>query len=173
MPSPKPKPSRLTHLRPDGTAQMVDVSGKDITARTAVARGRLRVGRTAMNALVTGAVPKGDALGVARLAGIQGAKRTADLVPLCHPLPLTHVAVDVVPRPRQGRVDIVATVRTVGRTGVEMEALTAVTCAGLALYDMLKAVDRSMVLEDVCVVEKAGGRSGHYVRAARKKGSQT
>jgi cyclic pyranopterin phosphate synthase len=165
-----PASHALTHLRADGTAHMVDVSAKDITVRTATATAQLRMARATYRVLVDGKAPKGDALGVARLAGIQGAKRTADIIPLCHPLPLTHVSVDLVPDARLPGVRLSATVRTVGRTGVEMEALTAVTCAGLALYDMLKAVDRAMVLSEVSVAMKDGGRSGRYVRGTQLEG---
>lgn len=176
--SPKPevmsaalkKNPRLSHLRADGTAFMVDVSDKAHSERTAVATGFLAMQGQTLRILLDGRAPKGDVLAVARVAGIQGAKKTADLVPMCHPLPLTHVAVDLKPTTRPAGVRIAATVKTVGRTGVEMEALTAVTCAGLALYDMLKAVDRAMVLRDVCVQLKQGGKGGPYVRRAPRKG---
>lgn len=152
----------LPHLDAAGRAHMVDVSAKDITARSASAAGVVLLSAAAVEALRTGRVPKGDALAVARLAGIQGAKKTPDLVPLCHPLPLTGVSVEceVVDR----GVEIVATVRTTGRTGVEMEALTAVSTAALSVVDMVKAVDRAAVISEVRVLTKSGGRSGEWSR---------
>lgn len=153
----------LTHVDAAGAARMVDVSGKEVTARAATARGRLRVSPRVVALLRAQGVPKGDALGVARVAGIMGAKRTPDLVPLCHPLALSGVTVDL--EVTDAAVEIAATVRTEGRTGVEMEALTAVAVAGLALHDMVKAVDPEAVLSDVRVVEKTGGRSGDWRRS--------
>ncbi len=152
----------LHHLRSDGTAHMVDVSGKDVTARSATARGRVMLSAAAIAALRGGAVPKGDALGVARVAGIQAAKRTPDLVPLAHPVAVHAVEVDLVVQ--DDAVEITATVRTADRTGVEMEALTCVSVAALALVDMVKAVDREASIEGVQVVAKSGGRSGDWVR---------
>lgn len=152
----------LSHYRPDGAAHMVDVSAKDVTAREATAVGVLRTRRDVVERIAAGDLPKGEAIATARIAGILGAKRTPDLVPLCHPLPITGVDVDVVPR--GDAVEITATVRTRGRTGVEMEALTAVTVAGLTVYDMIKAVDREAVLTDVRVVAKSGGKSGDWTR---------
>ncbi|WP_298748955.1 cyclic pyranopterin monophosphate synthase MoaC [uncultured Serinicoccus sp.] len=152
----------LTHLRADGTAHMVDVSGKEVTARTATARGRVDLSEEAVAALRGGTVPKGDALGVARVAGIQAAKRTPDLVPLCHPVAIHGVTVDL--EVDDGGVEITATVRTADRTGIEMEALTCVSVAALALIDMVKAVDRLAVVTGVRVVAKSGGRSGDWVR---------
>lgn len=152
----------LTHFGPDGAARMVDVSGKPETERVAVAEGVLRMAPATLALVREGRVGKGDALGVARIAGIMGAKRTADLIPLCHPLPLSQVALDLDPDDAVPGVRIAATVRTTGRTGVEMEALTAVTVAGLALYDMLKAADRGMVLTEVRVRLKEGGASGRW-----------
>ena len=154
----------LTHYRADGAAHMVDVTNKDVTRREATATGVLRTRADVVDRIASGDLPKGEALATARIAGIMGAKRTPDLVPLCHPLPLSGVELDVVPA--GDRVEITATVRTTGRTGVEMEALTAVTVAGLTLYDMIKAVDRSAVLSDVQVVAKSGGKSGDWARAA-------
>ena len=148
------------HLSETGDARMVDVSGKDVTARSATARGRVLLSPECVAALRDGSVPKGDALAVARIAGIVGAKRTADLVPLCHPLPLT--GVDVVVSVSDEGADIEATVRTTHRTGVEMEALTAVCTAALGLIDMIKAVDKHARLSDVRVVAKSGGRSGDW-----------
>jgi cyclic pyranopterin monophosphate synthase len=156
--------ARLTHVDETGAARMVDVSAKDVTARTATAAGSLRVSPPVVAALRAGGVAKGDALGVARVAGIMGAKRTPDLVPLCHPIPLSGVTVDL--QVLDDRVEITATTRTTDRTGVEMEALTAVAIAGLALHDMVKALDPAAVLTDVRVVAKSGGRSGDWVRPA-------
>lgn len=151
---------KLTHAGPDGAARMVDVSGKLSTAREAVARGRVRMSREAAQLAISGRHKKGDPLQTARLAGILAAKRTSDLIPLCHPLQLSFV--DVVLTPRRHGFDVEARVRTTGPTGVEMEALTAVSVAALTIYDMLKAVDRAMVIGDVRLVEKRGGRSGEY-----------
>ncbi len=153
---------RLTHLDEAGHARMVDVSGKDVTVREARASGRVLLSAEALAALRAGQVPKGDALAVARIAGIQGAKRTPDLVPLCHPIALHSVAVDL--SVGDDAVGIMATVRTADRTGVEMEALTAVTVAGLALIDMVKAIDPAAVISDVRVEEKTGGKSGTWRR---------
>jgi cyclic pyranopterin phosphate synthase len=152
----------LPHLDERGEARMVDVSAKAVTARSATAAGLVRLSAAAVAALRSGDVPKGDALAVARIAGIQGAKKTPDLVPLCHPLFLSGVDVDVTVV--EAGVEIVATVRTTERTGVEMEALTAVSVAALALVDMVKAVDRAAVIGDVRVLAKSGGRSGDWVR---------
>ncbi|MBA2696504.1 MAG: cyclic pyranopterin monophosphate synthase MoaC [Actinobacteria bacterium] len=152
----------LNHLRADGTAHMIDVSAKEVTTRTATARGRVRLSHAAIEALRGGTVPKGDALGVARIAGIQAAKRTPDLVPLAHPVAVHAVEVDL--EVLQDAVAISAMVRTADRTGVEMEALTCVSVAALALVDMIKAVDREATIEGVQVVSKSGGRSGDWVR---------
>ncbi len=153
---------QLTHVDETGAARMVDVGDKEITSRVAVAAGRLLVSPRVIELLRGDGVPKGDALGVARVAGILGAKRTPDLVPLCHPLPISGVEVDLELAP--DAVEIRARVRTTGRTGVEMEALTAVAVAGLTLHDMVKAVDPAAVLTDVRVVSKSGGRSGDWTR---------
>jgi cyclic pyranopterin monophosphate synthase len=152
----------LTHVDEAGAARMVDVSAKDVTTREAVAAGRLTTTAEVIDLLRRDGLPKGDALAVARIAGITGAKRTADLVPLCHPIALAGVTVDL--QLAESAVDITATTRTADRTGVEMEALTAVVAAGLALYDMIKAVDRSAVLSDVRLLAKSGGRSGEWRR---------
>jgi cyclic pyranopterin phosphate synthase len=157
-----PDPQRLTHYRDDGAATMVDVSGKDVTAREATATAVLRTRPDVVERIASGDLPKGEAIATARIAGILGAKQTPFLVPLCHPLPIAGVDLDVVPA--GDRVELSATVRTTARTGVEMEALTAVTVAGLTLYDMIKAVDRAAVLTDVQVVAKAGGKSGTWGR---------
>ncbi|MFC8597584.1 cyclic pyranopterin monophosphate synthase MoaC [Isoptericola sp. NPDC057191] len=157
----------LSHYRADGAAHMVDVSAKDVTRREATATAVLRTRPDVVARIATGDLPKGEAIATARIAGILGAKRTPDLVPLCHPLPISGVEIDVVPTADgSGAVEIAATVRTTGRTGVEMEALTAVTVAGLTLYDMIKAVDKAAVLTDVQVVAKSGGKSGDWTRAA-------
>lgn len=157
-----PALGRLTHQDETGRPRMVDVGEKAETERTAVAGGRIRMGAATLAALVEGRTPKGDPLQVAQIAGIQAAKRTADLIPLCHPLPLTQV--DVVFRVDQSLpgVHAEATTRVRGRTGVEMEALTAVSVALLTVYDMLKAIDRGMRIEDVRVLRKEGGRSGSW-----------
>jgi cyclic pyranopterin phosphate synthase len=150
----------LTHVRGDGTAHMVDVSGKPVTARQASAAGRVLLGPSAVAALRGGNVPKGDALAVARIAGIQAVKRTPDLIPLAHPIAVHGVEVDLVVE--DDGVSITATVRTADRTGIEMEALTAVTVAALALIDMVKAVDKHGRITDVRVTAKSGGRSGDW-----------
>jgi len=155
-------PERLTHVDETGAARMVDVSGKDVTTRTATASGRLRTTAEVVALLRGNGVPKGDALGVARVAGIMGAKRTPELIPLCHPIALHGVDVDL--EVVEDGVTITATARTADRTGVEMEALTAVAVAGLALVDMVKAVDRAATITDVQVVAKSGGRSGDWRR---------
>jgi len=154
--------AKLTHFDDSGQATMVDVSGKDVTDRIAVARGTVFMAAETLATIVAGTAKKGDVLGVARLAGIMGAKRTADLVPLCHPLPIASVAVALEPDADRNAIEIEATVRTTGRTGVEMEALTAVSVAALTIYDMCKAVDRSMRLSDIRLVHKSGGKSGTF-----------
>ncbi len=152
---------RFTHFDEAGRAAMVDVSAKAETPRVAVARGRVVMAPETLNRIQEGGVGKGDVLGVARLAGIMAAKRTADLIPLCHPLALTKVAVDLSPAPPDA-VEIEAMVGLTGRTGVEMEALTAVTVAALTVYDMCKALDRGMRIEAVRLSHKSGGKSGTY-----------
>lgn len=152
----------FTHLDDSGAARMVDVSAKDVTARTATASGRVLVSAAVVALLRGEGVPKGDALGVARLAGIMGAKKTPDLIPLCHPLAISGVTVDLAVA--DDAVEISATVRTTDRTGVEMEALTAVTVAALTVIDMVKAVDKAAVITDVRIEHKAGGKSGEYTR---------
>jgi cyclic pyranopterin phosphate synthase len=155
-------PKRLTHVDESGAARMVDVSGKDVTARTATASGRVLVSAEVVALLRGEGVPKGDALAVARLAGIMGAKQTPSLIPLCHPLAISGVTVDLAVT--DDSVDIAATVRTSDRTGVEMEALTAVAVAGLTVIDMVKAVDKAAVITDVRVETKTGGKSGDWKR---------
>ena len=154
--------NELSHLDTSGAARMVDVSGKAVTARTAVASGVVRTTAEVIGLLRADGLPKGDALATARIAGIMAAKRTPDLVPLCHPIPITGVTVDLALG--QTEVTITATVRTTAPTGVEMEALTAVAVAGLALHDMIKAVDPAAVLDSVRVERKEGGKSGLWVR---------
>jgi len=146
---------------------MVDVAGKDITQRVARAAGRIRMRPATLRRIAAGAASKGDVLGVARIAAIQAAKRTADLIPLCHPLALTHVAVDFTLERKAGAVRCEATVATTGQTGVEMEALTAVAAGLLTIYDMCKAADRGMRLESIRLLEKRGGTSGHWIARRR------
>ena len=152
----------LTHLDEAGRARMVDVGAKDVTERVAVARGRVTMQPATLGLIVAGNMPKGDVLAVAQIAGVMAAKRTSELIPLCHPLLLNQVVVTCTPNAAESCIDIEATVRVSGKTGVEMEALTAVTVAGLTLYDMAKAVDRGMRLTDVRLVAKSGGRSGEW-----------
>jgi len=159
---PGDSPTEFTHLDARGGARMVDVSAKDVSVRTATASGRVLVSPEVVTLLRAGEVPKGDAIAVARIAGIQAAKRTPDLVPLCHPIAIHGVVVDL--EINDGHVSIVATVRTADRTGVEMEALTCVSVAGLALIDMVKSVDPSATITDVRVETKTGGKSGDWHR---------
>ena len=155
----------FTHFDEQGKARMVDVSGKDATERVATARGRVRLRPETLALIEQGQVAKGDVLSVARLAGIMGAKRTPDLIPLCHPLALSAVSVDLTLDRAGSAIEISATCRLVGRTGVEMEALTAVAVAALTVYDMCKSVDRGMVLTDIRLVHKSGGKSGSWEAA--------
>ena len=155
----------FTHFDAAGNAAMVDVTAKPVTDRIATARARVAMQPETLAMIQAGTAKKGDVLGVARLAGIMAAKRTADLIPLCHPLPVTAVTVDLTPDPAANTVEIAATVRTTGQTGVEMEALTAANIAALTVYDMCKAVDRSMRIEGIRVTQKAGGKSGDFVQA--------
>ena len=154
--------AKFTHLDDEGNAVMVDVSDKQATQRTATAKGTVTMEPETMALIQAGGVKKGDVLSVAQLAGIMGAKRTPDLIPLCHPLELTSVTVDLVCDPRRNAVDITATCKLKGQTGVEMEALTAVAVAALTVYDMFKAVDRGMRITEVRLVHKAGGKSGTF-----------
>jgi cyclic pyranopterin phosphate synthase len=156
--------SLLTHLDHSGAARMVDVGHKAETERVAVAQAEVRMSATTLAAIVAGNLPKGDVLGAARVAGIMAAKRTPDLIPLCHPLLLTQVAVDVQPDEARNRIVITATVRCKGQTGVEMEALTAASVAALTVYDMAKAVQKDMVIGNIQVLEKRGGKSGDWLR---------
>lgn len=152
----------LTHFDAQGAAHMVDVSDKPATSRTAIAEGHIRMTPETLALVTEGRAGKGDVLGVARLAGIMGAKRTADLIPLCHPLPVTKVALDLTPDPTLPGIRITATVKTTGQTGVEMEALTAVSVACLTVYDMLKAAEKTMEIGAIRLVMKEGGKSGRY-----------
>ncbi len=154
--------AKLTHIGDDGEARMVDVSDKDVTDRTATARGSVIMAPGTLQLILDGSVKKGDVISVARLAGIMAAKRTSDMIPLCHPLALNKVDVDLTCDPDRNAVDIEATCRVSGRTGVEMEALTAVSVAALTVYDMCKAVDRGMRLTEIRLVHKAGGKSGEF-----------
>ncbi len=169
MKRPKPKTQRrkpgLSHVDQAGRVRMVDVGGKSETSREAVARGRIIVGAAALRAIRAGKMKKGDPLQTARLAGILAAKKTSDLIPLCHPLQLSHVDVEIT-REKNGYL-IESRVRTTARTGVEMEALTAVAVAALTIYDKLKALDKTMVIGEICVMEKRGGRTGEWVRGVR------
>ena len=153
---------QLTHIDKDGRARMVDVGHKDVTERVAVARGRVTMQPETLRLIIAGNLPKGDVLAVARIAGVMAAKRTSELIPLCHPLSLNQVVVSCTPNPDANCVEIEATARVSGKTGVEMEALTAVSVAALTIYDMAKAVDRGMRVTDVRRVAKAGGRSGEW-----------
>jgi cyclic pyranopterin monophosphate synthase len=155
---------RLSHVAPDGTARMVDVGEKPDTARTARATGSIRMSAEALDAIVRNTVKKGDVLGVARVAGILAAKRTSELIPLCHPLPLHHVGVTLVLDPALPGVRVEVEARTTGKTGVEMEALTGAAVALLTVYDMAKSLDKSMVVSDISLAAKAGGRGGEYAR---------
>lgn len=156
---------RLTHFDEDGKAVMVDVGEKEQTRRVAIARGEIRMRVETLQRILDRRVEKGDVFSVARLAGIMGAKQTSALIPLCHPLGLSSVEVDFTPDPQQGLVEIEACAKVTGQTGVEMEALTAVSVAALTIYDMCKAVDKEMVIGDIRLMEKSGGKSGHFVRS--------
>ncbi len=151
---------KLSHLDDKGQAHMVDVSAKDVTSRSATARARVLADAATIALITSGSAKKGDVLATARIAGIMAAKRTSDLIPLCHPLMISKVTVDFAVE--SGHIDVAATVKVEGKTGVEMEALTACSVACLTIYDMLKAVDRGMRITDVRLVEKSGGKSGHF-----------
>jgi cyclic pyranopterin monophosphate synthase len=163
-------PGRLTHLQPNGSAHMVDVALKPETERVAIASAQVRMAAPTLQALRKGTLKKGDALAAARIAGLAAVKRTSDLIPLCHPLRVTGADIKLRPLPGAGCVDIRATVRAVDRTGVEMEALTAVAVAALAIYDMAKAIDRGMTIGPIQLEEKRGGRSGVWKRTRRRSG---
>ena len=153
----------LTHLDDQGNAKMVDVGDKDVTSREAVARGHVSIQPETMRLIKEGLMKKGDVLTIAQLAGIMGAKKTSELIPLCHPLPLDRVDVDLELDEAENRINVTATARTTARTGVEMEALTAVSVAALTLYDMCKSVDRGMRIEGIRLAQKRGGRSGEII----------
>ena len=153
---------KLTHLNERGEAQIVDIGGKTVTARRAVARARLEAKPETVDAIAGGTLKKGDALAVARIAGIMAAKKTSELIPLCHPIALSKVEIDIAVE--DGQIIITATAETTDRTGVEMEAMTAASVAALTLYDMAKGIDRGMRISTVELLEKFGGKSGHYVR---------
>ncbi len=156
--------SKFTHFNSAGEAHMVDVADKAITHRVAKTRGRILMKPETLDLILHGENKKGDVLGIARIAGIMAAKKTADLIPLCHPLSITHIQVDLNPTKDEPAIECITTVETDGKTGVEMEALTATQIALLTIYDMCKAVDRGMVIKDVCLLEKSGGKSGHWLR---------
>jgi cyclic pyranopterin monophosphate synthase len=166
MPSKRSGRPSLSHVDAHGRVSMVDVGAKPVTAREAVARGEIAMSATARRLIRSGGVAKGDPLQAARLAAIMAAKRTADLIPLCHPLPLSHVSIELMPTRTGYRIE--SRVRTSAQTGVEMEALTAVAVAALTIYDMVKAVDKAMVIGEICLMEKRGGKSGEYRRRSIK-----
>ncbi len=159
---------KLNHFDKNGNAVMVDISEKAVTLRTAVARGSILVGKEIMEAVAAGNVKKGDVLGVARVAGIMGVKRTWELIPMCHPLPVRKCSIDYELDPEHGRIHVFCTVKTEGKTGVEMEALTGVQITLLTIYDMCKAIDRHMVMSDIHLVEKTGGKSGEFRFSERR-----
>ena len=163
---------RLSHLDNEGRARMVDVSEKEPTRREAVARGSVYMKPATMKIIRDKAVPKGDVMAVARIAGIMAAKKTPELVPMCHPLNITSVTVNLAMNEENSRIDIEAKVKTVGQTGVEMEVMTAVSAAALTIYDMCKAVDREMTISDIMLVEKRGGKSGEFRRNAHSRVSR-
>jgi cyclic pyranopterin phosphate synthase len=154
--------AKLTHFDSDGHAHMVDVSEKAVTSRVAVAQGVIKMQAETLALISEGRAKKGDVLGIARVAGIMGAKKTADLIPLCHPLPISKVSVDLTPDPTIPGIRIEATVKTTGQTGIEMEALTAVSTAALTIYDMVKAAEKTMEISDIRLVLKDGGKSGRF-----------
>ncbi len=156
--------TQLTHFNQAGEAHMVDVGDKAITSRTAVTEGIISMQAETLDLIVSGQHKKGDVLGIARIAGIMASKKTADLIPLCHPLPITHVDIKLTADHKKNQIHCLTTVKTRGQTGVEMEALTATQIALLTIYDMCKAVDRGMVMHDIQLLEKAGGKSGHWHR---------
>lgn len=155
----------LTHFNQSGEAHMVDVGEKAITDRTAIAEGYIEMQAETLNLIVGGGHKKGDVLAIARIAGIMASKKTADLIPLCHPLPISHVDIKLIPEPDKNRIRCQSTVKTTGQTGVEIEALNATQIALLTIYDMCKAVDRGMVIKTVQLLEKMGGKSGHWQRS--------
>ena len=154
---------KLSHFNDQGQAHMVDVSAKDITSRVAMAKGRITMKPETLAIIMDGSAKKGDVLGVARLAGIMAAKKTSELIPLCHPLPISKVTIDIKPITSKNAIEIQSMVKTTGQTGVEMEALTAVNIAALTVYDMVKAVDKTMQITDIRVILKDGGKSGRLI----------
>jgi cyclic pyranopterin phosphate synthase len=156
--------AKLSHLDEQGRAKMVDVSNKDITSRIAVARGTIHMRTETLALILDDKIEKGDVFSVARVAGIMAAKKTSELIPMCHPLNITSVEIDLTPAKNPARVEIEASVRVSGKTGVEMEAMTAVAVAGLTIYDMCKAVDREMSIGEIRLVKKSGGKSGTFLR---------
>jgi cyclic pyranopterin monophosphate synthase len=154
----------FTHLDEQGRVTMVDVVGKDVTRRTARARGFISMSRETFNAIMEDRVKKGNVLATAKIAAIMAAKNTSHTIPLCHPLPIDHIAVDFLPHEESSSIEVSAEISVTARTGAEMEALHAASIALLTIYDMCKAIDRAMVIEGLCLVEKSGGKSGHYVR---------
>ena len=156
--------AQLSHLDEQGRARMVDVSAKEITSRIAIAGGSIHMRAETLALILEDKIEKGDVFSVARVAGIMAAKKTSELIPMCHPLNITAVEIELTPQKEAGRVDIEATVRVSGKTGVEMEALTAVSVAGLTIYDMCKAVDREMTIGEIRLVKKSGGKSGTFIR---------
>jgi cyclic pyranopterin phosphate synthase len=157
---------KLSHVDTRGRARMVDVAEKTVTIREAVASGTVRMSPNVLRLIMTGQIPKGDVLAVARVAGIMAAKKTPELIPLCHPLPISSVHLEFTPHKNAGTITIEARVKVEAKTGVEMEALTAVSAAALTIYDMCKAVEKGIVISDICLQKKTGGKSGTYVRAA-------
>jgi cyclic pyranopterin phosphate synthase len=156
--------AKLSHLDEQGRARMVDVSEKAVTRRMAVAQGTIHMRPATLKLILEGKVEKGDVFSVARVAGIMAAKKTSELIPMCHPLNITSVEIELTPNEKSSRVDIEASVRVDGKTGVEMEAMTAVSVAGLTIYDMCKAVDREMAIGDIRLLRKSGGKSGTFIR---------
>lgn len=156
--------AQLSHLDEQGRARMVDVSEKEVTSRIAIARGTIHMRAETLSLILEDKIEKGDVFSVARVAGIMAAKKTSELIPMCHPLNITAVEIELMPQRDPSRVDIEASVRVSGKTGVEMEAMTAVSVAGLTVYDMCKAVDREMALADIRLVKKSGGKSGTFIR---------
>lgn len=156
--------AKFTHFNDEGRARMVDVSAKEITSRVAVARGEIRMKPDTLKLIKEQKMAKGDVLAVAQVAGIMGAKKTADIIPMCHPLMLSAVDISFIINEEESKIEIQATVKNSGQTGVEMEALTAVSVAALTIYDMCKAVEKDMVISDIYLVKKSGGKSGDYVR---------
>lgn len=156
--------TQFTHIDADGKVRMVDVTGKEQTERTAVAKGKIIMDLSTLEKILEGSVTKGNVLETARIAGVMAAKKASDLIPMCHPLSLTFIQVDFFPDRQTGSIGIESTVRLIGRTGVEMEALTAVAVSALTIYDMCKSIDRGMTMTEIHLAEKSGGKSGHYLR---------